>query len=87
MNLKFNKKNYKSNLVEFSEENEIYNYLFFKNIFNFFCFKKMRYITVNQIFNMMNFRPESLIIYVNENFIIKYILIGYNRWRFGEDML
>lgn len=35
----------------------------------------------------MNFRPESLIIYVNENFIIKYVLIGYNRWRFAEDML
>lgn len=35
----------------------------------------------------MNFRPKSLTIYVNENFIIKYVLIGYYRWRFGEDML
>lgn len=80
MNLKYNRKNYKDNLIEFSE-------FIFKNIFNFFCFKKMKYITVNQIFNMMNFKPKSFVIYVNENFIIKYILIDYYRWRFGEDML
>ena len=35
----------------------------------------------------MNFKPKSFVIYVNENFIIKYILIDYYRWRFGEDML
>lgn len=41
MNLKFNKKNYKSNLVEFSEfriKKLFFKYLFFKNIFNFFLF-------------------------------------------------
>lgn len=84
MNLKFNRKNYKSNLVEFSDErvaflkasleadiitgrykNLFFKYLFFKNIFNFFCFKKMRYITVNQLFNMLDFRPKNLTIYVN----------------------